>query len=666
MSERKNLFVNWKSLNGAAQGRRILKLRPNQNGSYTCPVRLCLHADFKSQRGLRKHIDSKHSWYYYFEEQPEVKREEIINDQPPVAKKSSTKYKPFYSIENGIGKSFLDWLTSTCGGGKTEREAKQIGKRGMKFLMECTGDNDSTLPLSKDFLDCCLGSPQIIIQFLTLLENEWKLSYSSSLSYVRAINDLLDFRKSEGVTDSSLRCFTVTEVYLRRARENLSKKKNMECTRNYDLETLIARDSWATMEEMEEVIPYHISQFKTVIEKCKIQSPLPTKQELTFCTRFMATFLFLRVKCSRPMTFQFLTIEMIERAKDNGGFIDQTQFKTAGKYLFDTLVMTPEVLTVIKSYSDHARPLLKPKSNYLLVSITGTQFQSLTNAMTMLVHQAIGKYINPTRYRQIVETTSADRLSREDQETISEDQKHCSTVAKIYYKKKKSRTVAIQGKECMDKMIGDVRKKPSNNLSSVLSELETLNKSIRASEKSSEIATSRNDTRNNYSSSTLSRPLTNVICAQLPSSQTNNMSNDLESDYNPFLPIEIPDDRSDEITIVDTVQAIIGSSGTINQDNANSCCNEFSTDVLNKLEISNSVTVKKECAEKQLNKNVKFTTKEDDYLISAIIKYGRKSWSRILKDKQFQFHDSRTRDSLRIARRGCSIQKTIKTAWNFK
>ena len=40
----------------------------------------------------------------------------------------------------------------------------------------------------------------------------------------------------------------------------------------------------------------------------------------------------------------------------------------------------------------------------------------------MLVHEAIGKYIHPTRYRQIVETASAERLTREEQKTISEDQ----------------------------------------------------------------------------------------------------------------------------------------------------------------------------------------------------------------------------------------------------
>ena len=452
--QKRVLFVNWHSLNGAAQGKRTLILRPNDQGSYTCPVNLCLHADFKSQRGLRKHIDNKHPWYYYFEEQPQINRKEIEALQPP-PKRASTVAKPYYSMEVGIGQEFLNWLCTSCGGGKTKHEAKQIAKRALKFLMECTGGNESGIPLSNELIDCCLGSASIIIKFLTTLESEWKLSFSSSLSYVKAIADLLDFRKANGVTDSNLRCFTVSEVYLRRAKENLSKKKNLECSRNFDLETLIARDSWATLEEMEKVIPFHLDHFKDVVEKCKNQTPLPTKQELMFCTRFITTFLFLRVKCSRPMTFQFLTLSVIDKARINQGFIDQTEFKTASKYLFDTLIITKDVLTVLDVYIDIVRPLFNPTCDYLLVSSTGNQYQSLTTAMTMLVHQAIGKYIHPTRYRQIVETASADQLTREEQEVISEDQKHSSTVAKVYYKKKQSRLVALEGKKCMEKLIGD-------------------------------------------------------------------------------------------------------------------------------------------------------------------------------------------------------------------
>ena len=144
--------------------------------------------------------------------------------------------------------------------------------------------------MSNEFVDCCLGSPTIIIDFLKTLETEWK-----------GVGDMVDFRKSQGLTDNNLRRFTITEVYLRRARQNLRKKKNIECSRNIDLETLISRDSWASIEEMEEVIPFHIKSFKTVIVKCVGDSEPVSRNELVFCIRFITILLFLRVKCSRPM-----------------------------------------------------------------------------------------------------------------------------------------------------------------------------------------------------------------------------------------------------------------------------------------------------------------------------------------------------------------------------
>jgi len=96
---------------------------------------------------------------------------------------------------------------------------------------------------------------------------------------------------------------------------------------------------------------------------------------------------------------------MIDKAKVNGGFVDQTEFKTARRYSFDTLIISAEVFTILDTYIDYIRPLFNPTCNYLLLSMKGNQYQSLTTAMTMLVYEAIGKYIHPTRYRQIVETT---------------------------------------------------------------------------------------------------------------------------------------------------------------------------------------------------------------------------------------------------------------------
>ena len=75
MAQRRVLFVDWRSINGAAQGKRKLVLRENEHGKYTCPINICLHSDYKTARGLRKHIENRHSWFFYFDKQPEKKVE---------------------------------------------------------------------------------------------------------------------------------------------------------------------------------------------------------------------------------------------------------------------------------------------------------------------------------------------------------------------------------------------------------------------------------------------------------------------------------------------------------------------------------------------------------------------------------------------------------------
>ena len=475
-------------------------LRKNDDQAFTCPVKLCLHADFKSSRGLRKHIDNKHAWYYYFDEQPEVKREEIEMEQP-AKKKVCTSQKPAFSLENGIGKTFLAWLCTSCGGGKSEKEATQIGKRAMKFLMESLGNNESDNDLTYEFVDCCLSSASIFISFLQTLSEEWKISSSASLNYVKAIGDLVDFRKASGLPDNTLRCFTVTEVYLRRAKENLRKKKNIECNRNLDLETLIAKDSWASIEEMEKVIPFHI----------------------------------------------------------------------------DT-------------------------------------FQSLTTAMTMLVHEAIGKYINPTRYRQIIETEGSDRLSHAEQQILSEDQKHSSRVAQIHYKKKQSRRVAEEGKKCMEKMTKGARAEPGADIMRVFG------------------ITNRVDSH--FDKSVLER--SKRLCEFGESSSSNE-----ENATNSFKPYE-PQRDLDSSMDTDLVIASTDVHATQNFQ-----------DVLIKKEIVNLTG-------KHTGKNVKFSKEEDKFLKDGILKYG-KSWASILKDKDFCFHSSRKRDALRMRAESVAFKKYFKT-----
>jgi len=495
----------------------------------------------------------------------------------------------------------------------------------MKFFMEALGENENDNRLTYEYVDCCLSSASVIIKFLQTLENTWKLSSSASLNYVKAIGDMVDFRKANGVSDNTLRCFTVTEVYVRRAKENLRKKKNFECNRNLDLETLIARDSWATIEEMEEVIPYHIKGFKTVIQKC-VSSPCTlTKGDLVFCIRFITTLLFLRVKCSRPMTYQYLTVTMVEKSKTNGGFIDQTEFKTCSKYIFDTLIITDDVMELIELYLRHVRPRLNPQCNYLLLSTNGTQFQSLTTAMVMLVHQAIGKHINPTRYRQIVETESSERLTLQEQQYVSEDQKHSSKVAQIYYKKKHSRKVAIEGKKCMDKMTIDARSGPSRNLMSLFNNLDD--------EFDENVLLKSQNLIGQEQACSLS-------CSST-STKTKNYSGIPGVERDPYQPYDEDDITDLEITKVTPAKKK-------EQTPVYRCIPN--DDIVIKKEVVSLVT-------KKPLKNVKFSNDEDKHLETGIRKYGRKAWAQILKDGNFEFHSSRTRDSLRMRADSSAFKK---------
>ena len=94
------------------------------------------------------------------------------------------------------------------------------------------------------------------------------------------------------------------------------------------------------------------------------------------------------------------------------------------------------------------KPLIHPKCNFILISKKGYQLSRLSDAMGKLVFDAIGKYIHPTRYRQMIETESSETLDTTEQEWISEDQNHSSHVAKIHYRKKRSRDVALKKQQC--------------------------------------------------------------------------------------------------------------------------------------------------------------------------------------------------------------------------
>ena len=625
---RKFLRVNWRVIDGAAHKKKILRLRPNEDGLYMCPVGDCMHTGFRTSRGLRKHIDSRHSWFYFFENKPAVGRDQLVADPSKLRSKCYTRDIPSFSITDGIGADFRKWLRAPLGGGKNDREASQIARRGMKFLLHVVGEDfivDRTI--WSDYIDCAIGSASTVIKFMETVTQEWGISSSGALNYVKSIMDLADFRISQGVSDAVLRAFSATEVYLRRGKTNLQKKKVMEYSRNLDLESLILRDSWCTLEEMEKVIPFHAPRFKQVYDDCTSGSNSVSVNDLAFASRFIASYLFLRVKCTRPRTFQFLTLQMVDKARTNGGFVDQTEFKTMGKYLFDTIILTEEIFKVLDMYISAIRPRMQPKCNYVVISNTGNQYTSFTTAMTMLVKQAIGKYVHPTRLRQIVESTSNDRLTPAEQEAVTADQKHASYVAQRSYKKKLSRDVASKSKECMGKMLGPSRVESTCQLATILAD----------SEKEVETIDER----------VLSKTC-EILGAQSVSPEESNPA--LEVNDVPCIT-----STPDELVMTSRVE---GSPGLPVQESDKQ---KLPTWPVTSQPIIDVKEENEQPSRTRLRKTTKkFTKSEDDALIAGVQKYGVGHWGKILQDSSFKFNDVRTRDSLRMRYGSAELQRTLK------
>lgn len=661
-------------------------MKPNDDGEYVCPVDSCLHMAYKSVRGLRKHINAIHPWWLYFDTQPFVAREQAIIGNN-IRLKRSTHKMPAFSLEEGIGKEFLEWLEAECGSSKSNKEAVQIGRRAMKFLMASMGEPCAELKVQEDYIDCCLGSPSIVIAFLKSLSDDWEIGSSARLSYLKAISELMDFRKSQGLTDFTLRNFTCTEVYIRKGKENLIKEKKLDYARNLDLETLIARDSWASLEEMQDVIPYHTPKFQYVLKKCKEGEDVPSVNELSFTTRFIATFLFLRVKCTRPMTIQFLTVTMVEQSKTNGGYIDSTKFKTHEKFLFDTLILSDDVICILDAYIYTIRPLLNPVCEYLLLTTAGTQYRAFSMAMSLLVHQSIGKYINPTRYRQIVESASALQLSPNEREIVSKDQKHGSAVARRIYQKRLSRDVAAEANQCMVKMVGlhgqNHTKELAASMSGSVQQAGTSQcTNVIDIENGKECDSGLPHTPASHgiemgsSDSALAVAATSDINEPIPpvTDETTPLADSpITINIDTINIDELCDEKEvvactdDDVKILEKAEDLSlttekhsdGLNMPASESNPCSSSSQpeqgqsgsLSIDAEKSLVTRDDIDVKKEELENEISRGLKlkrFTYQEDTYLKQGVTKHGLGRWSRILKDADYTFHQGRTRDSLRM------------------
>ena len=366
-------------------------------------------------------------------------------------KRATTKGMAMFPTTCDLFTTFTRWLSSIGGGDKGQLQAHQIGVKYMKYLKFALPDiPEDAEGVSDSLVNFCLGSPQILSSFVTHLQETWKLGLPGVLSYLNALCHALDHRRFLGLTQDTLQAFVMCEVYMQRVKRSVGKKMRLEWKTILSMEYLESINCWATLEELQAVVPFHTDRYNQALLNARHSTI--TEFQLAFCTSFVVTVLFLLVKGTRPMTYQYLTVDMILSIGEDG-FVDQTQFKTAETYGYDTLMFSNDVLIFLKSYIKELRPLRSPKCPFVLVTRNGTQLTQLTEHLGNMVYQAIGKYIHPTRYRQILETESASKLSSEEQGVLPNYQKHSSVVAKMHYQKLQSRFVSESGVRCMEKLV---------------------------------------------------------------------------------------------------------------------------------------------------------------------------------------------------------------------
>jgi hypothetical protein len=127
-----------------------------------------------------------------------------------------------------------------------------------------------------------------IFKFVDAMQTDWGLGHAGRLGYLDAIADLIDFRKIHGTSsDTVLRNLTCTEVYLKRARKTVAKMMRLQWTTDLDIETLEAKGHWATLDELLQVITYHLLRYECLLKMCRETPGAVTPSALSFATKFV-------------------------------------------------------------------------------------------------------------------------------------------------------------------------------------------------------------------------------------------------------------------------------------------------------------------------------------------------------------------------------------------
>ena len=143
-----------------------------------------------------------------------------------------------------------------------------------------------------------------------------------------ALGHLPDFcRSSSDLTKIHTSVFIPSEIYIQRVKRYLSKKVKSYWREVLSVYYLNSINFWTELEELQKVISSDSEKYKQIILNASSAILSIAGHNLSFATSFIVAALFLVVEASRTMTFQFLTVQMVELIGENG-IINQTIFKT--------------------------------------------------------------------------------------------------------------------------------------------------------------------------------------------------------------------------------------------------------------------------------------------------------------------------------------------------
>ena len=149
-------------------------------------------------------------------------------------------------------------MCSSTGGARTKAHANQTCSRVLKFV-QYSQDDLMLEGIEGPKIDYFLASMACLSAFLQHLEEEKSIGFAGSVTSMLCLT--MEYRKFKVVSASILENFSVAEVILKRAKRCIGRKMRVQWTVEFDVDTLERKGHWASLKDLQKVIPFHMGGY---------------------------------------------------------------------------------------------------------------------------------------------------------------------------------------------------------------------------------------------------------------------------------------------------------------------------------------------------------------------------------------------------------------------